>query len=230
MSTPDFDTQVNDAIKNRSEVDGKMQFAEDLDPAIKYAANAEIRRRDTQSAFTKTQQENQALKTENEQLFGIYETETVKKFTEDEQAELEELKHTDQEAWRAKINELEASNRAKAKEQHAQIKNKASEETEMQRRERVLTEHNDANPNFALTDDVIDNDIPPRITKKLEKGEITFEEYISECHTYLSAGKRIHTGDPAPDEPDLNQTPGSSTPTDEAVGKSISESYKDTIF
>jgi len=230
MSTPSIDTQINEAINNRTEVEGKMQFAEDLDPMVKYAANAEIRRRDTQAAYTKTQQENLALTSENTQLANTWAEEVSKHLTSEQQNELEELKHTDQEAWREKINTYEGQNASRVKEKHTKIKEKAGQETELQQRTRLLEEHNAANPKFALTDDVIDNDIPPRITKKLESGKISFEEYLQEANTFLSAGKVISQGDPAPDDIDLSKAGGDHKPSDEAVAGDIKESYAKEIF
>lgn len=230
MSTPDIDTQVNEAIAGRTEVEGKMVFAEDLDPMLKYAANAELRRRDTQSSYTKTQQENLALTSENSQLADSWATEVSKTLTTEQQQELEELAHTDKEAWREKINKYETANASRVKEKHTEIKKKAGKETEVQQRERHLEEYNKANPDYALTDDVIDNDLPPRITKKLEEGKITFDEFIQEAHKYLSAGKVISKGDKAPNEPDLSKSGGNSKPTDQAVDGDIKESYKKEIF
>tara|TARA_R110002153_G_scaffold268174_2_gene432768 strand:+ start:1962 stop:2657 length:696 start_codon:yes stop_codon:yes gene_type:complete len=231
MSTPNnIDTQVNEAIASRTEVEGKMVFAEDLDPMLHYAANAELRRRDTQSSYTKTQQQNLALTSENTQLADSWATEVSKTLTVTQQEELEELKHTDQEAWREKINKYEGENASRVKEKHSQIKEKAGKETELQQRERHLAEYNEANPDYVLTDDVIDNDLPPRITKKFEDGKITFDEFIAEAHKYLSAGKVISKGDPAPNEPDLSKTGGGSKPTDQAVDADIKQSYKKEIF
>jgi putative sterol carrier protein len=231
MGTPaDIDTQINAAIAGRTEVEGKMQFADDLDPMLKYAANAEVRRRDTQASYTKTQQENIALVSENGQLANTWAEEVSKHLTAEQQAELEELKHTDQEAWREKINMYEGQNASRVKEKHTKIKAKASEETSLQQRERVLKEHNEANPKFALTDDVIDNDIPPRITKKLEEGKISFEEFLTEAHAFLSAGKVIDPGEEAPGGVDLSKAGGDHKPSAKAVEGSMKESYTKEIY
>ena len=230
MGTPDIDTQVNEAIAARTEVEGKMQFAEDIDPMLKFAATAEIRRRDTQASYTKTQQENLALTSENEQLANTWADEVSKTLTADQQSELDELKHTDQEAWREKINKYEGENATRVKTKRTEIKEQAGKETEVQQRTRRLEEHNAANSEYALTDDVIDNDLPPRITKKLADGKITFDEFLTEAHNYLSSGKVIAQGDKAPDEPDLSKSGGSSKPTDTAVNADMKKSYTKEIY
>ena len=230
MSTPTVEEQVIAAIAGRTEVEGKMTWAPDLDPMVQYAANAEIRRRDTQASYTKTNELNIALTSENEQLASTWQAEVAKTLTADQQSELEELKHTDPEAWREKINTYESENANRVATKRTEIKTKASKETEVQQRTRVLEEHNAANPDFALTDDVIDNDIPPRITRKLENGEISFDDFIKESHAFLSKGKTIYQGDKAPDEPNLSKQSGSSAPTSDAVNASMKESYQKEVY
>ena len=61
-----------------------------------------------------------------------------------------------------------------------------------------------------ITDDVIQNDIPPRITKQLEQGKINFGEFLNQCGEYMSKGRVVAPpSDKAPDNPNLNKTPGS---------------------
>jgi hypothetical protein len=231
MGTPtDIEEQVNAAINNRTEVDGKMQFAADLDPLVQFAANAEIRRRDTQASYTKTQQKNLALEAENEHLASTWEKEVARSLTVEQQNELDELKHTDVELWREKINEYESSNSTRVRTKRAEIKDTVVKETELQQRTRLLEEYNTANPDLALTDDVIDNDIPPRITKELAEGKITFDQYIDKCATFLSKGKVIHPGEQAPGDPDLSKTPGRGTPDPKAVGQAATDSYSKEIY
>ena len=230
MSTPTVEEQVTAAIAGRVEVEGKLKFADDLDPLVKYAANAEVRRRDTQASYTKTQERNIALESENEQLANTWQQEVAKSLTVDQQNELEELKHTDQEAWREKINSYESENTTRVQTKRSEIKVNATKQTELQRRTTMMEEHNLANPDYALTDDVIDNDIPPRITRKLANGEITFDEFIAQSHKYLSSGKVINQGDLAPNEPDLSKVGGAGTPSVDAVNASIQQSYKKEIY
>lgn len=231
MGTPtEIEAQVNEAIANRVEVDGKMQFAADLDPMLQYAANAEVRRRDTQSSYTKTQQKNLALESENEHLASTWEQEVAGSLTSEQQSELDELKHTDIELWRTKINEYESGNSTRVRTKRAEIKDTIVKETELQQRTRLIEEYNTANPDLALTDDVIDNDIPPRITKELADGNISFAEYIDKCSTFLSKGKVIHPGEAAPSEVDLSKAAGNNTPDATAVAQAATDSYSKEIY
>lgn len=237
MSTQDtpateqtFEQKVNTILAEAKQGDdGKLVLPEDLDEATRFSVMAEKRRRDTQASYTSNQQRLKALEVENAELAKGWEKDVTSKLTADQQADLEELKHEDPEAWRHKINELEQQNRTAFAETREQISSKAKEESELERRTRLLAEHNEANPEHQLTDDVIDNDIPPRFTKQLANGEVSFEEFLAKCAEYLGKPKVIK-GTDAPKSPNLAKIPGGATPTDTAVEASISESYKSEIY
>jgi hypothetical protein len=230
--TPSFEEQVNEAINSMVETEGKWDFPEDVEfnEAVRYTANIERRRRDTQSSFTKQQQKLKALEAENNHLASQWEQDVVKQLTEEQQADLEELKHTDQEAWREKINKYEQENASKVKDKRNKIKEKVQEETELERRSRLLEEYNEANPEFQLTDDVIENDIPPRLTKKLATGELSFDEFLEKSREYLGAPKTINKGKKAPNEPDLSKESGGVTPQQSAVDADIRASYRKETY
>ena len=179
MGTPTFEEQVNTAINSMTEVEGKQVFAEGVTDDVKFAANAVRRQKDTQAAYTKNQQELKALTSENEQLASSWAQDVTKTLTVEQQSDLEELKHSNPEAWREKVNAYEQENATTVQTKHSEIKKKVNEESELDRRTRVLEEFNTNNPTIALTDDVIENDVPPRFSKQLEAGEITFEEFIN---------------------------------------------------
>ena len=62
------------------------------------------------------------------------------------------------------------------------------------------------------------------------EGKITFDEFIQASHEYLSKGKVIYAGDPAPNEPDLSAQSGSNVPDSSAVSAQIKDSYTKEIF
>jgi len=229
---PSIEEQVNaltDSMVQNEE--GKWNFAEGVDasPELLFAANAERRRRDTQASFSRSQQAMKALETENAQLTEGWAGDVASALTPEQREELDALKHEDPDAWRQKLNQYESDNRTSFSEKTSGIKAKVQQETELEGRTRLLDEHNAANPDFALTDDVIENDLPPRFTKQLEKGEITFAEFIAKSAEFLGKPKVVK-GDPAPDDVSLSKAPGGSTPADDAVNKSVQESYKDETY
>ena len=234
MGTPNndtFETKVNTVVSEVKKNDeGKWELPEDLDEAVAYAATAELRRRDTQSAYTKSQQEAASLRKENETLAASYEKDVTAHISTEDKDRLEELKHSYPDKWRSELDKLSATNKSKFAEKRQQIKDTAHKETELERRTRLLEEHNTANPEFALSDDVLENDIPPRFTKELEKGTITFDEFLDKCNNFLGKPKKIQEGDKAPNDPNFSKSGGGNTPSDEAIKGDIKQSYKNEIY
>ena len=229
--TPTFESRVNDAIvATTKDNDGKLVLPEGTDEATAFAVRSEIRRRDTQSAYTKSQQSNKALTAENDKLASSWESDAVSNLSNTEQARLEELKVQDPDMWRTEIATIEDAKRVQFKEKRQAISVEASQGTELERREFQLVQFNKDNPDVQITDDVIQNDIPPRITRALENGDIQFDEYLAKVKSYLGKGKKLAPGTKAPDEPDFANSRGSNTPTKEAVNAQNSNDYNKEIF
>jgi len=229
--TPTYESKVNDVITAATKgEDGKLVLPEGTDEGLAFAAMAEIRRRDTQGAYTKNQQTLKALQAENEKLASSWESDAVSNLSSTEQAKLEELKVQDPDTWRSEIVRLEEEKRGKFKEKREAITQEASQMTELERRGLQLEQFNKDNPDIQLTDDVIENDIPPRITRKLEKGEIQFDEYLNEVAAYLSKPKKLAPGETAPKTPDFANTRSSGSPTSEALNQQSKTDYKKEIF
>lgn len=232
-NSPSFADQVNEAVNQMTQDEsGKWQLPESIrdNEALSFAANAERRRRDTQSAYTKSQQLNKRLELERDQFAKGWENDFAKTLPADAQADLEELKATDPEAWRAKLNELEQQQRTSFQERVTKIQEKASTETEMEYRQRALEEFQEAHPNLQLTDDIIANDIPPRISKELESGKVTFAEFLANCAEYLNKGKVLNKGKTKDEEPNLGDVGGSDYPDKQAADKANIKTYDDEIY
>lgn len=209
QDTPSIEQQVNDLVANL----GTEGFDESqADPALLFAAKAEKRRRDTQSEYTKVSQKAKKLEMVNNQLASTLETELVSSLPAREAAQLEELKYSDPDAWRVKLTELENKRRADVRGKLEAIEQEVGTKTELEQRVEMLQEFSAAHPGFEINDDVIANDIPPRITNKLAKGEISFTDFLEQCHDYLSRNKVIDKGEVPPDIPNLAKAPGGSTP------------------
>jgi hypothetical protein len=231
QGTPTFESRVNEVIAATTKSDdGKLVLPEGTDEALAFAAKAELRRRDTQGAYTKNQQRLKALEAENEKLASSWESDAVSNLSNSEQARLEELKVQDPDAWRSEIAKIEGEKRTQFQEKRQAISEEASKLTEVERRGLQLEQFNKDNPDINLSDEVIANDIPPRITRKLEAGEIQFDEFLNEVATYLGKGKKIAPGAKAPEEPNFQGARGSNTPSKEAVEKQNSDDYSKEIF
>lgn len=241
MSTPDKDTQPSFGDKVNTVVasmvqgeDGNWQLPETVDKsdeALIFAVNAERRRRDTQSAFTKTSQENARLKAEANQLAEGWQKDFASSLAPEVQAELEELKITDPDAWRQRLNYLEEERVAKFQEKRTAIQQKAVGESEIEYRQRAFQEFQEQYPTLQLTDDAIKYDIPPRITKELDEGKITFVDYLTKAAEYLSKNRVLKPSEEKPTGgTDLGKAPGASLPDGNAVKIASQNQYKEEIY
>lgn len=225
-----FQTKVNSALEGltKNEETGKYEFPEDLSEDVRIAADAERRRRDTQSAYSKKAQENKSLEAENEKLKSLLAEKTTVSLSNEEKEELDELKYSDPEAWRRKMNDLEAKAGEDLQNTLGEISTEAGKSAELVQRQQLLDAYNEAHPGAELTDEVIKNDIPPRITNKLANGEITFKQFLDEVTVYRSGFK---VGQEEVDNPtNLGEVGGGSEAQDDAVNGDIIQSYAEEIF
>src|SRR5574344_1956004 len=177
--------------------------------------NYEKRFKDTQSAYTKSQQELKAAKAKLEALEKL--TQPVVQLDEATQAQLDELKYSNPEAWRDKMNSLEAEAKLKHLSVLSEAEKIAMQQAELEHRAQILSEYNSKHPPNPITDEVIMFDVPPRITKKLENGEISFDEFLKEAHNFLYAPKKVGDGNKTLNQPNMRHFGGETTPSTNAV-------------
>ena len=226
-----FEMQVNEVVGNtkRSEETGKYVFADGLSEELQYAATSELRRRDTQASFTKTSQQSKVVQAENAALRDRLKKATTTHFSEEQTAELDTLKYENPEAWRAKLNELEQQAQTALSEEFVQVTAEAGKTGELEARKDVLDTFIQENPGFAINDDVIANDVPPRITKKLEDGTISFHQFLVDVKDYLSTGKVV-TGSEASNLPNMSGVGGGSQASQAAVAADAETSYATELY
>ena len=166
-------------------------------------------RKDTQASYTKSQQELARLKAEKEALA------TLPTISDEEVERLDNLKVVDPDAWYFEKLKIERS-----KEQHIQAKLREVEtnftlEAELANRGAVLNSFNQTRQTQGLpplTEDLIAVDnIPPRITKRLESGEIDYATWLEEVADYAVAPKRV-PNQPTLEQPTLGNTNGGQSP------------------
>jgi len=229
---PTFEQKVSDVVKQMKQSDaGVWELPDDakVDESVRYAATLEKRRRDTESALGKTRQQ---LKTEaslRETLEKRAAEQVQMQLTPAEAEELDTLKYDDPEAWRKRVNELERKATDSFQEELSNTRSTVSQQAEIERRTQVLTEFNQAHSDAPITDEKLVNDIPPRISKKLEDGKITFEEFLQEAHNFLVRPKKV-AGSKATTQPNLGNVGGNESPTDEALALQNVDDYKNTVF
>lgn len=217
MDSQEIESKVAELLPQLDSPDFKE---EGVDPVLLFAAKTEKRRRDTQASYTRSQQELKKTQLLSQKMAETLEAELVNVLPVAKAAELEELKHQDPDAWRQKLTELENARREEVRTQLQTIEQEAGSKSELELRVEQLAAFQAAYPDIAITDEVIENDIPPRITRKLEKGTISFADFLEECRVYLSKGKTIDKGDTPPDLPDISKNPGSSSQPASKRGKS----------
>jgi len=221
-----FETTVNTVVSGFKEGD---KLPEDLDPKVKVAANAEIRRRHTQGQHAKSQQSLKAAEAENIKLRELIVPQL--NLSVEQKEELHDLKSTDPEGWKAKLDKYESEARAKLNTELETISSDSSQEAEKERRAQVLEDFRTANPGFVLNDKVLTNDIPPRITAKLENGKVTFEEFLIEAKDFLTAKKKVGDGNNTSEtEPNLNNSGGGHKATENAVKEDAIKSYAKEVY
>ena len=206
---PTLDVRVNEAL-NKVDEKGKLVFEEGVDPLFKALVVEAKKARDHQAAFTKSRQEIADLKAKKDLLEAKVKSNSTQ-LSPEQVEELEDLKFTDPDAWFAK--KLKYENEAKAKfngqldEQLVEASTKALMDLTLAERTEMLKSFQ-AQTGIVLTDDVMANDIPPRIQSKINT--MPFEDYLQEVATYLKTGKVVKNTDEGLDITNLSNLAGSS--------------------
>lgn len=218
MGTPEIEES---ATLVTNEPTAQDNSASSTEPTV----NWEKRFKDTQAAYTKSRQELAEVKAK---LTVLEEMATPRPSIDAKlQEELDDLKYSDPDAWRRRINGLEAEASQAHKEKLAQA---SKHVTELERRAIVFDEFKESHPDVHIDDDVIKFDVPPRITKKLEEGKISFSEFLEEVYNYLKSPKVIGDGNKILAQPNLSKEAGDNTPTKTASEKDSVSKYKKEIF
>lgn len=196
--------------------------------ASKDQVDYEKRFKDTQGAFTKSQQE---LKATQAKLDALEKLNTPRvELDEATKLELDNLKFSDPDAWRAKLNTLELEAQNKQKDTLTEAERLANQKTELDNRAQTFANFQASHPDLIITDDIIRYDVPPRITSKLESGEISFEQYLNDVAGYLNQGKVVGDGNTTLNQPNLKDVGGDDTPTKGAIQKDIVKDYANIVF
>lgn len=226
-----FADQVN-SIVNQAATDekGNLVLPEDVKASeeVLYAAKLEKRRRDTQSALGKSTQELAAERKMREELEKRVAAQVKIDMTPEESERLENLKFDDPEAWRKEMNKLEQKATTTVQEELSSLSTEASQYAEKERRVQILEDFN-SKAKVPITDEVLENDIPPRLVKKLESGEVTFEEFLAQAEDYLTSPKKV-AGTKIEAQPNLNSAGGAAAPSEAARAMQSADDYKNTIF
>lgn len=196
----------------------------------------EKRFKDTQAFATRIAQEKADKEREVEELkaeLSVLKTTAKPSLTIDAQtqSELEDLKYSDPDAWRAKVNELEHKANTEFNSKIAEAKQLSTQQLELQRRANVLAQFQTEHPDVEFTDELLHLDIPQRIVKELENGKVTYEEFLNNVYNYVITPKVIGSTTKTLEQPNLSKTGGDDTPTKNSSGnQNIIQSYENMEF
>lgn len=147
------------------------------------------------------------------------------------QEELEDLKFSDPDAWRTKMNEIEQKSTSEFNSKINEAKQLSAQQLELQRRANILTQFQTDHPDVEFTDELLQLDIPQRIVKKLEKGEVTYEEFLNECYNYVKTPKVVGSTNKTLEQPNLSKLGGDDTPTkNKSSNQNIIKTYENMEF
>lgn len=219
---PTFAQRVDTVVSSMTkDSNGVLQFPQgEISEEVKYAAMSEKRRRDTHGSYTKSRQELAKATAERDALKNKLASNISLNLTIEQTDDLNKLKFDDPDAWRAKLAVHENEAHKILVKDLDEVTTQAALTSELANREQVLSDFNKANPGFSLVDD----DVPPRISKKLESGDITFADFLSEVQTYIQTPKKVLIAEHE-EEPNLSTLAGGSAPQKRAIAKSVVEDY-----
>jgi len=232
-SNPDINELVSEHVNNLDDK-GKLQLPDDMPDWQKHVIRGEKRTRDAQAELSRSQSQLRESQAVNGVLMETAGTMVPEDFqlNDAELANLNELKKNDPDTYRLEVNALEA----KAKEAQAtklkEMTTKAAEDATIahtsKNRVTVLAEFRDANPTLSITDDVLVNDVPPRLLAGVNSGEYSYAEYLGKVKAYLGAGKTVPSNEG--DAHNIHKMNGSKTPGKAASNKAGNQDYKKMTF
>lgn len=230
----DFQTQVNLLLKEtKVDKDGKFVFPENTPDWAKVAVANEKKFRDTQAGYTQSQQSNKALEAENKELRDLVAQGSQVPLSAEQNAELDELKSTDVEAYFTKRSQYEAEAKTTAqKNLDANIKkvtDSTNATTELERRTSVLEQFNTGREK-PITQDVIDNEVPAKYYNELVAGEVTFEDFLTNVAGFVDAPKTANAEKELETVTDLSAVVGGDTPSEDGRYEDLAGDYARLVF
>lgn len=221
------DSTKNAAIDNIQETiipAGDKNKELDPDPAPTKETNYEKRFKDTQKSYTQSQQKNSELEAVNKFLKEQLDKQKIPlNITPEQEDELEQLKFSDPDAWKSKLDVIEKKS---AKDREKSLA-KAKFDSEISKRESILKEFIDKHPNFVINDKIIANQLPASYANELHNSKITFEAFLEKARKFLGAKKVILKSEDSNSGPNIGKFAGEST---DSEGTKKAVPYEKVIF
>lgn len=171
-----------------------------LEEAKKAQQIAEQRVKDTQGAYTKSRQSEKALEAKfkalQEHLNSIQQSSVLPE-------EIESLKNIDPEKYYQMRRDYELKTQQDLSTKIVNAEKSALEEDIKQYNAKLLADFLTKNPD--ITEDYINYEVPHRIQLKLQKGEVSFEQFLAEVESYHKKGTSVAKGSDVTNQPDLTK-------------------------
>ena len=191
--TPDVTEVINKTLKDIKVDDkGKFIYPEGISPELKAAIAATKSFRDTQSSYTKTQQELKALKAEAEAL----KEQVTKSLTptaglsEEDRTALDTLKYTNPDEWFKQMKQLETQAANQVEQKFGEVREKAMAKTAEEQRVEILKSFNQGVEN-PLSAQEIEQYAPPVWQKQVIEGTLPMEEFLEKTYNFIHADKVV---------------------------------------
>lgn len=199
-----------------------------LDELVK----TEFSRRETQASFTKGQQKLKEVEAEKDFLFNKLQSDLDLSVAQDE--ELQKLKYEDPDQWMETLQKLKSQKKSEfdttITEGLSHASSEASKNFALSRREEILKEFSEANPDINLTDSVVRDQLPPVLVNQLANGELAFGDFLEKAKKFIVAPKttaakvKEDIKDPVGKMNGVNKLPK------DKVQKSIRDDYANMTF
>jgi len=230
-----FKETVNELVgKLEQNAEGKWELpaaiAEGLSEETMFAVTAERRYRDTQGAYTKAQQEAKRNKAIAEGLEDHILNSEVS-LSREQKLELNKLRTENPDEWRKKLNEYETQAKTSVKAKLTNIAKESANKSELEIRQEQMTAWVEAT-GIQLTKEIIENELPPKFTKDLEAGKITFQQYLEQAATFLQSKKIIQGSEDDTDDDTISlaRVAGGHEPDRRAEKGDFVQTYEKTTF
>jgi len=208
---------------HRSE-DGKYEIqGEDLAPVELALLETEVRRRGSQAAVTKEQMRANRVEIELNKVKEVIPTVDTQRKVVDEA-----LKYTDPDEYiRLSLEAKQATD--PYTDAFATASRYAEEQVGQMTLEGVIAAHNEAHPDRAITEGMLELDLPPRLVREFSNGKLSPSDFLDQASTILYRPTEIANQE-LPSMPDLGAVSGQTTPTDDGQNDTLMANYASAVI
>ena len=209
---------------------GKYQYPEgEFSADLKDTAMLERRRRDTDSTNGKLTTKLKASEAIAGKLTDKILASPKLDLSIEEQKRLSDLMYDDPVEWRKEMNKLESGATSSLKEELVTANNEATQQAENETRQEILAQFNTEFPDANFSDKLLEQELPPRMWKDLENGNVSFGKFLRDANTYINKPKKV-VGDKVIKGVNLGNAGGGSTPSKDAVKGQLATDYEHVKF